>query len=310
MMTNACLIAAFVVLGGGAHGVGPAARLSRSIRMPIVAPGLQAEPPSPASVPASIPAGHLPADGRDYIVGPQDVLTITVYEEPQLTGRYTVNTDGTFAFPMIGRVTASGMSPREIEESLIKVLASGYLKKPQLTVEVEQYRSQFITVSGEVRTPGKYPLTGRMTVLEALIQAGSITPSASSEVQVLRPKADATESPDEGGASAEVIKVNVTDLQSGKLSNNVALRDGDTVFVPKAEPIFVTGQVRNPGAYPLPQEMTVLQVLSLAGGLTDRGSDRRIKLIRVIDGKKKEMSVELTDIVQPGDTLVIPQRFF
>jgi polysaccharide export outer membrane protein len=107
-----------------------------------------------------------------------------------------------------------------------------------------------------------------------------------------------------------VIKVNVMDLQSGKLSNNVALRDGDTVFVPKAEPFFVTGQVRSPGSYPLQKGMTVLQALSVAGGVTDRGTTRRMKLIRMADGKKKELSVELTDLVQPGDTIIVPQRFF
>ncbi|MBI2835278.1 MAG: polysaccharide biosynthesis/export family protein [Acidobacteria bacterium] len=241
----------------------------------------------------------------DYVVGPQDVLTITVFEEPQLTGRYTVSADGALTFPMVGRVGASGLTLRGIEDKLTKLLADGYLKNPQVSVEVEQYRSQSVTVTGEVRSPGKYMMTGQMTLLDALVQAGSVTALASTEVQIMRPRTGAS-----AGAAAEILKVEITDLQAGKLSQNVTLRDGDTVFVPKAQPVFVTGQVRSPGAYAVQRGMTVLQALSLAGGVSDRGSSRRIKLIRIVNGKKRESTVKLTDLVQPGDTIVVPQRFF
>jgi polysaccharide export outer membrane protein len=89
------------------------------------------------------------------------------------------------------------------------------------------------------------------------------------------------------------------------------LRDGDTIFVPRAETIYVFGQVKNPGAYVLQsKDTTVLQALSLAGGVTDRGATNRIKIMRVVDGKMKEIKVKLTDIVRPGDTVVVRERFF
>jgi polysaccharide export outer membrane protein len=249
----------------------------------------------------------------DYVVGPQDVLTVTVYEEPQLTGRYTVDADGTFTFPLIGRIQAGGLPLRDIEDQLTKRLGDGYLKKPQVSVEVDQYKSQSVFVIGEVRTPGKYPLSGQMTLIEALAQAGSTTPTASHEVIILHPRANQPTTgpllPTEG-ADADSVRVNIADLQAGKLRQNVVLRDGDTIFVPKAETFFVTGHVKTPGSYVLQRGMTVLQALSLAGGASDRGSTRRVKIIRIVDGKKREEGADLTDFVQAGDTIVVPQRFF
>ena len=107
---------------------------------------------------------------------------------------------------------------------------------------------------------------------------------------------------------AHRFSVNLFELQRGRLSHNVSLREGDTIFVPKAEKFFITGQVRNPGAYPFEPNLTVLQALSLAGGFSEKGSNRGIKAIRVVAGRKVEVAVRLTDLVQPGDTLVIRPR--
>jgi polysaccharide export outer membrane protein len=105
--------------------------------------------------------------------------------------------------------------------------------------------------------------------------------------------------------------VNLRDLENGAFELNALLRDGDTIFVPRAQVIYVFGQVKNPGAYSLQQQSTtVLQALSLAGGVTDRGSTSRIKIIRIVDGDKKELKTKLTDMVLPGDTVVITERFF
>lgn len=249
----------------------------------------------------------------DYLIGPQDVLTITVFEERQLSGRYAVDHDGSLTFPWIGRIAASGLTVRALEEGLMKLLADGYLKKPQVSVLVEQFRSRSIFVIGEVRTPGKYSLSGSMSLIEALAQAGSMTGAAGSEVLIIHPTGTRPGAgplfPSEGG-EAEVVRVSMKDLQSSRLSQNIAIRDGDTIFVPKADRFYVTGQVRNPGSFVLEKGMTVLQALSLAGDLNDRGSSRRIKIIRIVDGKKKEFSVKLGDLVQPGDTIVVRQRFF
>lgn len=302
----------------------------------------------------------LPRTGRaqpaaDYVIGPQDVLSITVWEE-QLAGKFAVEADGTFTFPLIGRIKAGSLTLRELEAELIGRLKDGFFVNPQVTVAVEQYRSQRVFVMGEVRAPGPQALTGDMTLIEALARAGSTLASAGDEAIVVRPPAgsaltgpllpnpslaaaaegnngdpvsatlgvgSAPQVPRtrDGNTSeaviaqarathAEVIRVDIRDLQNGVLAQNVRLRDGDTVFVPRAPTMFVFGQVRSPGEYPIKSETTVLQALSLAGGVTDRGSTGRVRIVRLVGGEKKEINARLNDLVQPGDTLIVQERFF
>jgi polysaccharide export outer membrane protein len=244
----------------------------------------------------------------DYVIGPQDVLTIQVFDQADLGGKYTVEADGTFSFPLIGRVKAGGLTLRSFENELKKKLADGYFKNPQVTVAVEQYRSQRVFVMGEVRMPGPVPLTGGMTLIEALSRAGSTMPTASGEVSVVRPPQGAQVNGD--GEGAEIFRANIRDLESGTLKLNIELRDGDQIFVPRAELVYVFGQVKNPGSYGIQKDMTVLQALSLAGGVTPNGAMGRIQIIRVVEGETKTLKAKLTDLVQPGDTIKVPERYF
>ena len=252
---------------------------------------------------------------RDYLIGPQDVLNIFVLNEETLNGRFTVELDGTFTISMIGRVTAGGLSLREFEDELKTQLRDGFVKNPQVTVAIETYRSQRIFVVGEVRQPGPYQLTGDMTLIEAIALAGSTNSGASDEVLVVRAKngrkssgpIDPGEDPDQDVVR---ISVDLTALQSGQLSQNVQLQDGDTIFVPRAKTIFLFGQVRNPGVYSIPRATTVLQALSMAGGVTEFGATGRIQIVRIVDGEEEKFKVTLTDIVSPGDTIIVPERFF
>jgi polysaccharide export outer membrane protein len=249
----------------------------------------------------------------DYLIGAKDVLAINVWNEPNLSGKFTVEADGSFTFPLIGRIKAAGFTLREFEADLKKRLGEGYLKRPQVSVAVEENRSQMVFVIGEVRQAGTYALTGHMTLIEALARAGSTTTSAGSEAIIVRASPGKTAQgpvlPDQA-KDAEVIKVRLERLQEGGVSENVLLRDGDTIFIPRAEMFYISGQVRTPGAYVLQtKDTTVLQALSLAGGATDRAANNRISIVRLVDGKKKETRVKLTDLVQPGDTIIVPERF-
>jgi polysaccharide export outer membrane protein len=250
-----------------------------------------------------------PPEKANYVVGPEDVLTVTVFNEPQLSGKFRVENDGQFDYPFLGRIKAGGTTVGDIAAVVKAKLADGYLRNPQVTVDVEQFRSQSVFVMGEVRSPGKYVLTGSVTLIEALAQAGSVTPGAGSDVLILHPKETTKGAPTLPQESdADVQRVSLRDIQSGKLSQNVQIRDGDTIFVPKADRFFVTGQVRNPGSYVLEPSTTVLQAISMAGGVSDRGSNRRIRIIRVVDNKKQEFDAKPTDLVQPGDTIMVRQR--
>ncbi len=249
--------------------------------------------------------------GGDYLIGPQDVLTIQVFDQADLGGKYTVETDGTFSFPLIGRITAGGLTLRNFESELKKKLADGYFKNPQVTVAVELYRSQRVFVMGEVRNPGPVPLTGGMTLIEALARAGSTLPSSSGEVAIVRapqrPQGSALAGPEQ---AADILRASIRDLEGGSLRQNIELRDGDTIFVPRAESAYVFGQVKAPGAYSIQKDTTVLQALSLAGGVTENAAINRIKVVRIVNGGKKEIKVKFTDLVKPGDTIIVPERYF
>jgi polysaccharide export outer membrane protein len=273
----------------------------------IVASGLLLALATPHAIAQDAIVGKRPAD---YIIGPQDVLLISVWNQPDITSKYTVEQDGSFTFPLLGRVASGGLTLRALELALTRQLAEGLFKDPQVTVSVLEYRSKRVFVVGEVRQPGTHVLAGDMSVIEVLARAGSTTTNAADHVLVVRPAmAQGPVLPDQDQAT-EVIRVALRDIEGGELSKNVFVRDGDTVFVPRAEVVYVTGRVRSPGSYPLGEDLTVLQALSLAGGATDFGATNRIRIRRVVNGKEREIKVELTTLVEAGDTIVVPERFF
>jgi polysaccharide export outer membrane protein len=248
----------------------------------------------------------------DYLIGPQDVLLIQVFDQADLGGKYSVEVDGTFTFPLIGRVKAGGLTLRAFEGELKAKLADGYFRNPQVTVAIEQYRSQRVFVMGEVRQPGPVALTGGMTLIEALARAGSTTSTSSGEVAIVRTTQGTARGPllPDQSAGTEVFRATIRELEGGRLSQNIELYDGDTIFVPRAETVYVFGQVKTPGGYGIQTDTTILQALSLAGGVTEHGAMNRIKVMRIENGTKKEIKVKLTDAVRPGDTIMVPQRFF
>ena len=264
------------------------------------------------------PAPQQPLAGQQlrYIVGPNDVLGITVYDQPQLSRTYNVQADGSLTFPLIGRVNVGGLSTPEIEGELRQRLSQGFLKSPQVGVIVEQYRSQQIFVIGEVRQPGSLQFMGSMTVLEALARVGSTTERAGIEAIIVRPPNGAP--PPDAAAVAraqqangsDVIRIDLQSLQTGAVSQNATLQAGDTIFVPRVSSVFVSGQVTTAGEYAIRKGMTVRQVLALAGGITDRGSTGRIQIIRKIDGQDRTIGANLQDLVEPNDTIIVRERFF
>jgi polysaccharide export outer membrane protein len=264
------------------------------------APAATQVPPPPAPVPAPPAAEAAPPK---YQIGPQDVLKITVLDEAELSNNYRVDTDGSITFPYINRVQAAGLTLGELQERIRSQLEAGYIKNPQVRVEVESYKSQSVIISGEVRAPGKVQMTGTMTVLEALAAAGSPTSSASSELTIAHARKPGVDT------DATVTRLNWKDLQLGR-GTDLALQDGDIINVPKAQTFFITGQIRNSGSYVLEPGMTVQQAIAMAGGMTERGSDRRINASRLVDGKLTDVGLKMEDRVMPNDVITIGQRFF
>jgi len=274
----------------------------------MIAVALAQEPPA-----AQAPAKQEPVKADQtishYTLGPQDLVKITVFDEPDLSASYRVESDGVITFPLINKVAAAGLTLTELQDRIRTMLANGYIRNPQVRVEIEQYKSQFVIVGGEVRAPGRIPMSGAMTLPEALAAAGSPTASASNEVIVTHAKkanADGT-MPDK---QPDSLHVNLKELQLGRAGQDVALQDGDTIFVPKAETFYVLGQVRNPGMKVYDGGMTIEQAVAVAGGYTERGSDRSFDVVRLFDGKPRAMTLHKDDRVQANDTITVKNRIF
>ena len=268
---------------------------------------VSAQTPPQAVVPA-------PQISPGYVIGPLDVLNIKVFNESDMSGPFSVDSDGTITFPLLGRIPVGGKTPRDVEAYLLKVLTGAYLKNPVVSVEIGNYRSRAIFILGEVKAPGKYSIEGPMTLLEVLAKAGSLTPLAGNSIIVQRYKdglaAAVSNEPMLPGdpRGAEVMRVNVADLNEGRLNTNILLQDSDTIVVPAADRFYVTGQVRQPGSFVLRPGMSVQQAIAEAGGFTERGSRRGIKILRKVKDKEVEINSKLTDPVKANDTIVVRQR--
>jgi polysaccharide export outer membrane protein len=295
----------------------------------VVVLALSQAPPQAPVAPPPVPQGNTdtrPAGiaGKDYRIGPGDVLHVTVYGHEDMNLTVVVQPEGGFVFPLIGTVPAARSTPQEVEARIAARLARGLIRHAQVTVVVQEYRSQVVFVVGEVSRPGTYPLAGETSVVEILSRAGPLSSNASTEVVIVRPRApvDRPVLPLEvkasaaGGAngaraaSAEVLRADVRAIQAGHLDKNLAMKPGDTLFVPAAARFFVTGEVRNPGAFAFSSGITVRQAVSLAGGFTQDASKGGARVVRELGGKSQNIKMKLDDPVQPGDTVIIKATLF
>ena len=249
----------------------------------------------------------------DYLIGPKDTLKITVFGEDDLSAAYTVDADGSITFPFLGRVSVDGLTLGEIQDEITSRLADGFIVSPQVSSEIGEYRRQSVYVLGEVGNPGIYRLSGNLSLIEVLVNAGGATAQAGNEVHIIRSASGRLSAGPvlrEGDdPEVEVTVVSLEDIRSGRLAL-VPVRDGDTVNVPRAATFFVTGHVSSPGSYVWIRGMTVRQAIATAGGYTPRGSSRGIRISRMVDDTATEVGVTENDLIQPDDTLTIRARRF
>ncbi len=253
---------------------------------------------SPQSLPPAVSAAGQVQD--DYRIGVADVLDVIVFNEPDASrAGVIVDTDGTIDCPYIGRVKASGLTPRQMETDIRDRLSKGFLVNPSVSVSIVKYRSKTVSVQGVgIRNPGEYILQGSVSLTSVLAQAGSFTSDAGSYVLISRRG-------DKG--AIEELRIARRDIETGK-AQSVILKDGDTVLVPKAETFFITGYVRAPQAYTWEEGLTVERALALAGGATERAAVGRIEIERTVNGKRQKFRARLGDLVLANDTIRVPQR--
>ncbi len=266
------------------------------------------------SVPDPASAGGKASE--DYVIGPQDVLKIVVWENEDLSGMVAVTLDGYINYHLIGKIKASGLTTGELADKITALLANGYIVNPQVTVEVVKYMSKKIFIIGEVKKPGTYYLTRKTTLVEAISMAGGTTDNADREVIIVRPdkhrksavnRAKQPLSQAEGGRQ---IKVDLRSAVEGDLTQNIFVHDGDSIFIPKAKSFFIMGEVKSPGRYKLEKGTTILKAISIAGGETEKAAKNRTKVIRNIKGEKFERKVSLDELVRSEDIIIVPESFF
>jgi polysaccharide export outer membrane protein len=238
---------------------------------------------------------------------------VTVYGHEDLSQTIVIQPDGSFVFPLLGTIQVVRATPSELAGHLAKMLGKGLIRDPQVSVVVQDFKSQVVFAVGEVTKPGSYPLAGDTTVVEILARAGPLSANAGSEVVVVRPKGkvDRPLLPnDVGGYEAEVLRVDMREVRAGHLEKNLKLRANDTVFVPEASRIFVSGEVRNPGAFPFAPGLTIRQAIALAGGFTADASTKNARVVRPSSGRSEPIKMSLDEPIQAGDTIVVKAKLF
>jgi len=248
----------------------------------------------------------LPCQAQEYLVNSEDVLKISVFEYPDLATEARVSEEGKVTFPLLGEIKAKGLTTRQIEKEVAaKLVAGKIVKSPQVSVFVQQYRGRRVTVLGEVVKPGQYEIPGRTSLIDLISLALGTTQSAGYQINVFR-----KETGPEGKEISRKIPVDLDLLlNAGDLSQDVELKNGDTVFVPKAI-FYVYGEVNRPGAYRVEKGTTVKRAIALAGGLTPKGSLRRLEITRRDGDKEKTGGASIDDQVRIDDVVRIKESIF
>ncbi len=243
-------------------------------------------------------------DMRLESVGMGDLLRVTVFRNPELSTEARVSERGTILFPMIGEVPVAGLTPYQVGTRISDKLKEGkFVVNPEVTVSLAQINSRQVSVLGSVVKPGRYPLDStNVRLSDFLAVAGGIAPGGSEEVTILTNRS----------GKQEKIEVDLgAMMRNGDLSRNVQLEPGDTIFVQKAPLVYIYGEVQRAGAYPLAQNMTVMQALALGGGVTVRGTERGIQISRRTgNGGTNRIDARLTDRVQPDDVIHVKESLF
>lgn len=263
----------------------------------------------------------------DYVIGSGDLLGIEVFDVPELSRDVRVNETGYISLPLMpSKVRAGGLTPFQLQDKLAELLqTNGLVSTPQVTISVREQHSQPITVIGAVKTPMVIQALRKTTLLQALSQAGGIADDAGSTVIVTRPSPDVSESADPSNASAprapQTFTINLADvLDSGDSRFNIPLVGGDVVSVPRAGIIYVVGAVTRPGGFLLQNDldrMTLLKMLSLAGGTTNTAKTKKAVILRknLTTGQRDQVPVNLSKVMnlktqdvqmQDNDILFVP----
>ena len=243
------------------------------------------------------------AHAADLPLGSGDVLKISVYGSPDLSLETRVSESGSISFPLIGEVVVGGLTPAAAEKLIASRLQTGgFLRKAEVNILVTQFQGQMVSVLGQVKQPGRYPIEGKRNLTDILALAGGVDAKGADTVDLIRTR----------NGKTTKTRINIVDMvRSGSLDQDFDLAGGDLIYVERAPAFYIYGEVQKPGTYRLEPNMTVLQALSAGGGLTQRGTERNVRIKRkMADGKLESLKARLDDMVQPNDVVYIQESLF
>jgi polysaccharide export outer membrane protein len=253
---------------------------------------------------------------RAYRIGPGDLLELKVFQVDELSQTVRVSEDGSITLPLLGRVVVEGLTQEGVVQKLTGLLQAKYVKNPQVTIFIKEYKNQQVAVIGAVEKAGSYELVGRKNLLQIISMAGGFSETAGNEVFILR------EGPD---GQTSTISINLKDLLvNGNQKLNVPIEPNDVINVPvdKEIRVFVMGRVTRPGAVKakLSEGISLLQAIADAGGLAEGAKQGSITIARKDKvGKEQKIRVNLRDIIkgrkkdiklQEGDVVFVPESFW
>lgn len=250
------------------------------------------------------------AQATSATIAPGDVLKISVYGNPDLATVTRVMPNGTITFPLIGQVTVGQRTPAQAEATIAdRLIRGGYVRNAAVSVFVQErspVATTSVTLLGHVVRSGSYTLDPESpeavsNLVTLLAKAGGTTENAANYCYLIR---------DENGVPKKT-RVDLVDLlRNGNVQANLQLRNGDIVLVPEMDVFYIYGEVQKPGRYKLERDMTVMQGLSVASGMTPRGSVRGIVLNRLAGSAMTSMDTRLEDRLQPNDVLYVKTAVF
>ena len=267
---------------------------------------------APLREPQVPPASINPALERFSVtrLGPGDVVEIQVLESQEMSRQVRVSTAGTIQLPLIGEFLAAGLTTTQLAAKISSLLNVEYLRNPHVSVILQETSYSKVTLLGAVKEPGVFPVDGRTRLLDLLLVAGGIRTNATGTATLIRDN--------EPHRTLDVKSL----LEAKSLEENVVLKPGDIVKVigPGLIDILIFGEVRSPGWFQVDENTTLLKVVSLAGGASDRAAKGKVRIYRSKAGKEEEViKVDLEDVIkgksedivlQDGDRIVVPKTFF
>jgi polysaccharide export outer membrane protein len=242
---------------------------------------------------------------QQYVIGPGDILRISVFKNPDLSLDARVSESGTLSYPLIGSVQVGGLTLPAAEKKIAESLREGgFVLAPQVNILITQVVGGLVSVLGEVNTPGRYGIEAAGGHLSGMLAvAGGIAATGSDIVIVTGARG--------GKPFRREIDIVAMSLGTGSNSEDIALAGGDTVFVNRAPQFYIYGQVQKPGQVRLERSMTVMQALAAGGGVTGKGTSRGIvRHRRDASGKVKEESVSLDEEVRDQDVIYVKESLF